>query len=237
MTQRLGTVYLVGSGVGDSAYLTVQAQQCLAQAEVLVYDALVESALLTWVPATCLKLDVGKRGGQPSLSQARINRLLVEHCHQGKQVVRLKSGDPFIFGRAQAEIEALIAAGCPYQVVPGLSSALAAPLLAGIALTDPVVSRSFTVLTGHEPEALDWEALAALDTLVVLMGGKTLPRIVHYLQGMGRSPLTPVCIICWAGHPQQKIWQGTLADITSKTAGETLSPCVIVIGEVARLNH
>ncbi|UBF25457.1 uroporphyrinogen-III C-methyltransferase [Kovacikia minuta CCNUW1] len=230
--ERTGIVYLVGSGPGNVSYLTVRGYQLLTQAEVLVYDALVDSELLSLVPAHCLQLDVGKRGGEPSMAQAEINRLLVQHCQQGYQVVRLKSGDPFIFGRAQAEIQALKAAGCAYEVVPGISSALVAPLLAGIPLTDPALSRCFAIVTGHEPDALNWEALAQLETLVILMGGRQLPEIVYQLRQHGRSPLTAIAIIRWAGRSHQRIWEGTLADIVERTTSESLSPCVIVIGEV-----
>ncbi len=131
MAEYAGKVYLVGSGPGDAAYLTLQAHEILAQAEVLVYDALVDGDLIDQVPETCLKLDVGKRGGQPSTPQSEINRLLVDYCQQGKRVVRLKNGDPFIFGRAQSEIGALKRHDCEFEVVPGMSSALVAPLLAG----------------------------------------------------------------------------------------------------------
>jgi uroporphyrinogen III methyltransferase/synthase len=235
MTKPMGTIYLVGSGPGDIAYLTVRGQQLLTQAEVLIYDALVDAELLQWVPVSCLQLDVGKRGGQPSMPQSDINRLLVQYCQQGKQVVRLKSGDPFIFGRCTSEIQALIAADCPFEVIPGISSALAAPLLAGIPLTDPVLSRCFAVFSAHDPETLDWEALAQMDTLVILMGGKHLSEIIYQLQRHGRSPQTPIAIIRWAGRPHQQIWTGTLTDILEKTAGNSLSPIIITIGEVVRL--
>lgn len=232
---RTGTVYLVGAGPGNIAYLTLRAHQLLTQADVLVYDALVDEGLLQLVPPTCLTLDVGKRGGKPSPSQADINRLLVEHCQRGQQVVRLKSGDPFIFGRSTAEIQALIEAGCPFEVVPGISSALAAPLLAGIPLTDPVLSRCFAVLTAHDPEVLNWESLAGIETLVILMGAKHLPDIVEQLQRHGRSPHTPIAIIRWAGQAQQQIWTGTLETIVQQTSRQPLSPCIITIGEVVRL--
>jgi uroporphyrinogen III methyltransferase/synthase len=235
MNQDAGKVYLVGAGPGESIYLTVQAIQLLSQAEVLVYDALVDAQLLEQVPDDCLRLDVGKRGGQPGFKQPAINQLLVEQCQQGKRVVRLKSGDPFIFGRCMSEIEALTAAGCAFEVVPGLSSALAAPLLAGIPLTDPVLSRCFAVLTAHEPDAIDWQTLTQIETLAILMGGQQLPEIVRQLRRWGRSPQTPIAIIRWAGHPQQQIWTGTLTDILEKTAGDLLSPSVIVVGEVVKL--
>ncbi len=235
MSSRLGKVYLLGSGPGSVAYLTVRGYQLLSRAEVVVYDALVDGELLTLVPELCETVNVGKRGGQPSMPQGDIDRLLVAYCQQGKQVVRLKSGDPFIFGRTTAEIQALKSASCDFEVIPGISSALAAPLLAGIPLTDPVLSRCFAVLSGHEVDALDWPTLARLETLVILMGGKNLSVIVTQLQRQGKSAQTPIALIRWAGHPQEHIWSGTLATILAQTVGATLSPCVIVIGEVVGL--
>ncbi|MBW4456223.1 MAG: uroporphyrinogen-III C-methyltransferase [Nostoc indistinguendum CM1-VF10] len=235
MTQEKGKVYLVGAGPGDVAYLTVKAYNLLAATQVLVYDALVDAQLLQCVPPDCLKLDVGKRGGKPSTTQTEINKLLVKHCQQGKQVIRLKSGDPLIFGRCTSEIEALKASGCDFELVPGISSALAAPLLAGIPLTDPVLSRTFAVLTAHEPEVLDWEALSRLETLVILMGGQHLPEIVDQLVRHGRSHLTPIAIIRWAGTPRQQIWTAQLGNILEQTTELSISPAVIVIGEVVGL--
>ncbi|MEH1817832.1 MAG: uroporphyrinogen-III C-methyltransferase [Nostoc sp.] len=235
MNQERGKVYLVGAGPGDVAYLTVKAYNLLAAAQVLVYDALVDAQLLQCVPDDCLKLDVGKRGGKPSTSQLEINKLLVTHCLQGKQVIRLKSGDPLIFGRCTSEIEALKASDCDFELIPGISSALAAPLLAGIPLTDPVLSRAFAVLTAHEPEVLDWEALSRLETLVILMGGQHLAEIVDQLMRHGRSHLTPIAIIRWAGTPNQQIWTAQLDNILEQTTGLSLSPAVIVIGEVVGL--
>lgn len=230
-----GIVYLVGAGPGKVSHLTIEAQHILQQAEVLIYDALVDEQLKTLLPEGCECLHVGKRGGQPSTPQVDINQLLVNHCQRGKRVVRLKSGDPFVFGRCTAEIEALKAATCDYVVVPGLSSALTAPLLAHIPLTDPVLSRSFTVLSGHDPDALNWEALAQLDTLVILMGTRTLATIVVRLLEHGRSPQTPIAIIRWASHPEEQIWIGTLESIVQKTSRQPLSPAVMVIGEVVNL--
>ncbi|MBF2046439.1 MAG: uroporphyrinogen-III C-methyltransferase [Elainella sp. C42_A2020_010] len=235
MTDSSGKVYLVGAGTGRIEHLTLQAHQLLTQAEVLIYDALVGDALLELTPSACLKLEVGKRGGEASTPQVEINQLLVDYCQQGKQVVRLKSGDPFIFGRSTAEIQALTEAGCLFQVVPGLSSALVAPLLASIPLTDPVLSRCFAVMTAHEPDALEWEALAQIETLVILMGARQLPEIIDQLLRHGRSLDTPIAIIRWAGQPQQQVWTGTLGSIVRQTAASSLSPAVIVIGEVVAL--
>lgn len=235
MKTEIGKVYLVGAGPGSIAYLTVKGQELLTQAEVLVYDALVDRELLQLVPNNCDQVYVGKRGGQPSIEQTEINQILVEECQKGKRIVRLKSGDPFIFGRSSSEIQALIAANCPFEIVPGISSALAAPLLAGIPLTDVVLSRCFAVVTAHQPEELDWEALARIDTLSILMGGRNLEYIVHQLQRYGRSQKTPIAAIRACGSPHQEVWLGTLADIVEKTAGVSLSPVVIVVGEVVGL--
>lgn len=232
-----GKVYLVGAGPGRLAYLTVRGQQLLQQAEVLIHDALVGVELRSLIASTCQQFDVGKRGGKPSTPQAEINQLLVTQCQQGKQVVRLKSGDPFVFGRTPQEIQALKAANCAFEVVPGLSSALAAPLLAGIPLTDPVLSRSFTVLTGHDLDLLNWQLLAGLETLVILMGTRTLADISRRLIKQGKHPETPIALIRWASQPQQQIWQGTLLNIGQLTKAEKLSPCVMVIGEVVRLRE
>ncbi|WP_263971660.1 uroporphyrinogen-III C-methyltransferase [Leptolyngbya ohadii] len=240
----LGKVYLVGSGVGTIDLLTVKAYRLIGQAEAIVYDALVDQAILDLASANCEIINVGKRGGQPSTPQAAIDRLLVNLCRQGKRVIRLKSGDPFIFGRSLSEIQALIEANCPFEVIPGISSALAAPLLADIPLTDPVLSRGFAVVTAHEPDALNWQGLAQMDTLVILMGTKQLPVMIEELIRHGRASTTPIAIIRWAGQPDQQIWTGTLETIIrqvgyssggSASHRQPLSPAVIVIGEVVRL--
>lgn len=232
-----GRVYLVGAGPGNPSYMTLRAQDVLQQAQVLVHDALVAEGLFAWLPTQCEIIDVGKRGGCPSPAQADIDQLLVERCRRGQQVVRLKSGDPFIFGRTASEIQALKQAGCPYEVVPGISSALAAPLLAAIPLTDPVLSLGFAVVTVHEPDALDWSALALMPTLVMLMAGRNLGQACDRLMRHGKRPETPVAVIRWASQPQQQIWEGSLLSIERITKGEKLSPSVIVVGEVVGLRR
>jgi uroporphyrinogen III methyltransferase/synthase len=230
-----GKVYLVGAGPGNPAYLTLRGKQLLSVAEILIYDALVDLQLLQLVPADCLQICVGKRGGRVSTSQTEIDRLLVSYCLQGKQVIRLKSGDPFIFGRANSEIEALTEAGCAYEVIPGISSATAAPLLAGIPLTDRLVSSCFVVLSAHDPKIIDWEAIARIDTVVILMGGSSLEEITQHLLNFGRSPEELIAIIRNCSRPEQQIWFGTLTTIVSQTASVSLSPAVIVIGKVVEL--
>lgn len=230
-----GQVFLVGAGPGDVAYLTLRAIQVLHRAEVVIYDALVDRSLLDLVPADCERLDVGKRGGKPSPSQGEIDQLLVDRWRAGRCVVRLKAGDPFIFGRCTSEIQVLEEAGATFEVVPGLSSALAGPLLAGIPLTDAVLSRCFAVASAHEPDELHWEALAQLETLVFLMAGRSLPEITRQLIRHGRAPATPIAVIRAAATPQQRVWTGTLESIALQTERDALSPAVVVVGEVVHL--
>ncbi|NEO28225.1 MAG: uroporphyrinogen-III C-methyltransferase, partial [Kamptonema sp. SIO4C4] len=230
-----GKVYLLGAGLGTFDTLTMRGWQVLQQAEVLIYDALATGELLSAVSDDCLKLPVGKRGGRKSTPQSEINRLLIAYCHQGKTVVRLKGGDPLIFGRARQEVEALKAANCAFELIPGLSSVLAAPLLAGIPLTDKCLSSEFVVLTGHKAEQFNWEALAKIDTLVILMGGRKLRTIIRELHRWGKPSSLPVAIIRNAGRSDQRVWCGTLTDILKQVEGESLSPCAIIIGEVVSL--
>ncbi|MEL7051782.1 MAG: uroporphyrinogen-III C-methyltransferase [Cyanobacteria bacterium J06588_5] len=232
-----GKVYLLGAGPGDSAYLTVSGQQKLQVADALVYDALVDTTLLQQLPVHCEQWHVGKRGGQSSTPQKEINQLLVRLCKAGKQVVRLKAGDPFIFGRASAEIQALRAKNCNFEVLPGLSSALVAPLLAGVPLTDPVLSRGFGIFTAHDLDALDWQTLAKLETVVLLMGGRRLREICDRLISHGKRAETPMLIVRWAGQPQQQIWQGTVLSMAHIVGSAQLSPCIMVIGEVVGLRQ
>ncbi|MDC0836059.1 uroporphyrinogen-III C-methyltransferase [Geitlerinema sp. CS-897] len=233
----LQTVYLVGAGLGDVGYLTVRGKDVLRRAEVLIYDALADDRLLEWVSSDCLCLNVGKRGGRPSTPQSEIDRLLVAYCLQGRRVVRLKAGDPFVFGRSASEIRALRQAHCPFDIVPGISSALAAPLLAGIPLTDAALSSGFAVFSGHDPDKLPWDALAQLETLVFLMGRRRLEEICDRLLRRGKSPQTPIALVSWAGRPQQSVCTGTLENIVKRTAGQPPSPTVIVIGKVVQLRE
>lgn len=237
MAQTEGKVYILGAGLGAVDFLTVAGQVILSTAEVLIYDALIDPKLLTLTPKTCIHLWAGKRGQVPSTPQPDINQLLIAHCQQGKRVVRLKSGDPSLFGRVASEVQALRAANCAYEVWPGLSSALAAPILAGIPLTDPVLSRSVTIVSAHEIADLNWDLLVRSESLVVLMGGRSLPLLLQSLQDRGKPADTPIAIIRWGGWPQQKVWVGTLATILDQTQGESLSPTVMAIGEVVRLRE
>ncbi|MEE3715280.1 uroporphyrinogen-III C-methyltransferase [Tumidithrix elongata RA019] len=229
----LGKVFIVGAGIGGVEYLTVKAHQLLSQADAIVYDALADESLLQLTSPSCLLISVGKRGGQASIRQADINQILIEQCQQGKQIVRLKSGDPWVFGRSVAEIQALYEAKCEFELVPGISSAIAAPLLAGIPLTDTESSPCFAVMTGHDLELLPWQALHQMPTLVILMGTLNLRQILDKLL-VGKVAETPIAIVQWCGRPEQQIWIGTLADILTKLPDRSLSPAVIVVGDVVQ---
>lgn len=226
------TVYFVGAGIGGPDYLTLKAYKILSQAEVIIYDALIDREILSIAPENCIKIHAGKRGGEKSTPQAEINRLLIQYATKYKVVVRLKGGDVGVFGRLTPELATLRAIGVDYQLIPGISSALAAPLFAHIPLTDKDSSTGFMIVSGHNPERLNWEVLSQIDTLVILMGGKNLPLIVEKLQKYGRPPSHPIAVIKEAGSNNTQIWKGTLATIVAQTLNISLSPCVIVVGTV-----
>jgi uroporphyrinogen III methyltransferase/synthase len=231
-----GKVFIVGAGIGGVEFLTVRARDLISTAEVIISDALVDRTLLELAPPQCNCIIAGKRGGQESIKQAEINQMLVEYCLQGKRVVRLKSGDPWIFGRSLPEILALQAANCAWEVVAGISSAIAAPMLAGIPLTEVDSSSCFAVMTGHDLERLPWDAIAQIPTLVILMGTNNLVALLAKLQ-QGKSGDEKIAIIRWCGRPEQQVWTGTLTDIQSKLPEGSLSPSVIIIGEVVKFHE
>ncbi|NLV56877.1 MAG: uroporphyrinogen-III C-methyltransferase, partial [Acidimicrobiales bacterium] len=201
------TVYLVGAGPGDPGLLTLRGAEVLARADVVVHDRLSAASLLDLAPSGAERIDVGKAPGHARLDQTGINALLVERGRRGEEVVRLKGGDPFVFARGGEEAAALEAAGVAYEVVPGISSALAAPAYAGIPVTLRFSSTAFTVITGHEDPAagegtVDWEAAARLGgTLVVLMGVARWPRIARRLLDAGMAPDTPAAAVRWGTRP------------------------------------
>jgi uroporphyrinogen III methyltransferase / synthase len=231
-------VALVGAGPGDPGLLTRRGADLLAAAEVVVYDRLANPALLDLAPVVAQLIPVGKAPGRAERTQGEINALLVEHGRAGRRVVRLKGGDPFVFGRGGEEAEALAAAGVPFEVVPGITSAIAAAAYAGIPVTHRGVSTHFTVVTGHEDPAkgtsdIDWEALArAGGTLVVLMGAGRIEDIASRLIAGGRSPETPVAAVRNGTRPDQQTVRATLATIGDGVR----APSAIVVGEVAGLD-
>lgn len=238
-----GKVTLVGAGPGDPGLLTLKGAQALAGADAVVYDRLVNPALLDHVSTECERIYAGKEPGAPALAQAEINALLVRLAGEGKRVVRLKGGDPFVFGRGGEEAEALRAAGIPFEVVPGISSAIAVPAYAGIPVSHRGVASSFAVITGHEDPAktassIDWPKLACADTVVCLMGVEALPGIVERLVSAGRSVETPVAVIRWGTLPRQQTVTGTLAGIVEQVREAGFGPpAITVIGEVVRLRE
>jgi uroporphyrinogen III methyltransferase / synthase len=232
------TVYLVGAGPGDPGLLTVRGAEVLRDADVVVYDRLSIAALLDLAPAHAERISVGKTPRGPSTPQEEINRLLVEHGRAGKHVVRLKGGDVFVFARGGEEAAALAEARVPYEIVPGITSAIAVPAYAGIPVTNRGTATSFTVVTGHEdPWAsteTDWDAVARVGgTIVVLMGAATRADIAARLIAGGLAAATPVAAVRWGTRPNQRTVRTTLAGLG---AADVQSPSVIVIGEVAALD-
>ena len=240
--KTVGRVALVGAGPGDPGLMTVRGLALLRAAEAVVYDRLVAPALLLEAPLAAERVYVGKRPGAHEVSQAEINAILVALARRGLQVVRLKGGDPFVFGRGGEEAAALAAAGIPCEVVPGVSAALAAPAAAGIPVTHRGVAASFAVITGHEDPAkgeptVNWNALAhAVDTLVVLMGTESLPGIARTLIARGRPGDTPVALIHRGTTPEQETVVSTLDALAALSGPVPLPPPVTaVIGDVVAL--
>jgi len=229
------SVALVGAGPGDPDLLTVKAARLLAQADVVVHDALVGDGVLALVPPTAELIDVGKRPGRP-VPQELISTLLVELARSGKRVVRLKGGDPYVFGRGGEEAQALLAAGIPFEVVPGITSAVAAPAAAGVPVTHRGVAAAFTVVTGHrragEPD-VDWRSLAKVGgTVVVLMGVAQRVTIAAELIAGGLDAATPVAAVRAATTLEQVVARCRLDELGSTPVE---APAVIVIGPVAAM--
>jgi len=235
---RGGIVYLVGAGPGDPELITVRGLRCLRQADVVVYDRLIDPRLLDEAPPAARRVYAGKSAGRQALRQEEIDALLVRQARAGRVVVRLKGGDPFVFGRGGEEALACATAGVPWEAVPGVTSAVAVPGLAGIPLTQRGVAASFAVVTGHGAGAdrLDWEALARVETLVVLMGAARLGEIAALLTSHGKPPETPVAVVENGSREDERVLTGTLSDIAEIAAAAGLgSPATVIVGEVVRL--
>ena len=237
-----GSVVLVGGGPGDPGLITVRGRQALAHADVVVADNLAPQALLASLPAEVEVIDAAKLPRGRSMAQEQINDLLVAHARAGRRVVRLKGGDPFVFGRGMEEVQACAAAGIPVEVVPGVTSAIAVPALAGIPVTHRGLTHEFVVVSGHLPPGhpqslVDWAALGRLrGTVVVLMGVETAPAIAAALVEHGRSPGTPVAVVSDGSNAAQRTLRTTLADLPRTLAeNEVRPPSVWVVGEVVGL--
>ena len=238
-----GKVYLIGAGPGDPKLITLRGKEYLERAEVVVYDYLAPKELLELVRPGAEIIFAGKKGRKPPLTQEAINRLIINKARTGKIVARLKGGDPFIFGRGGEEAEAFVQAGIPFEVVPGVTAAIAVPAYAGIPLTHRDIASTVAFITGHEDPRkrntrIDWAKIATgIGTLVFFMGMGRLPEIVTNLIKYGRAPKTPVAMIRWGTRLSQKTVQGTLSDIVEKAKEADLKPPVtIVVGEVVLLN-
>jgi len=235
------TVYLVGAGPGDPGLMTVRGHALLQVADVILYDRLVAPELLTLAKPEAALIHVGKNPEGGRTEQETINHLLVQYSQEGKLVVRLKGGDPFVFGRGGEELLACKLAGVAVEVVPGVSSSIAVPAYAGVPVTHRNISTSFAVVTGHEspskPEStVNYAALAALETLVFLMGVRRLPEIIASLIAHGRPAQTPAVCIEWGTYPNQRMVRGTLATIAAAAAQENFGmPALTIVGDVAAL--
>ncbi|PJF31651.1 MAG: uroporphyrinogen-III C-methyltransferase [Phototrophicales bacterium] len=246
MTSTIGKVYLVGAGPGDPDLITVKGLRLLQHADVVIYDRLAPKALLTHVPNGAELIDASKDGHQHTLKQPEINALLVQKAKEGKQVVRLKGGDPFVFGRGAEEALYCHAAGVPFEIVPGVTSAIAVPAYAGVSVTHRDYASAFTVFTGHEnpnkpANILDFEAIAhaaKAGTLVMLMGATYLQDLIRHLITSGIDPQTPAMCIEWGTVPQQRVVTAPLVDLPERAKADNIgSPAITVIGEVVHLRE
>jgi uroporphyrin-III C-methyltransferase len=241
--ENFGKVYLVGAGPGDPGLLTLKAKTLLENADVVIYDALVSPPILAMINPRAERIHAGKRRGRHSLVQDEISTLLIEKARTNAVIVRLKGGDPFVFGRGGEEMEALIGAGISVEIVPGITSGIAVPAYAGIPLTHRDYSSSVTFVTGHEMAGkyrpdVQWRAIAtASETIVVYMGVHNLPHIVHELTLAGKSLDTPIALIRWGTTPQQEELIGTLSTIVDQIEETGFeAPAIAVIGNVVNLH-
>lgn len=234
----MGKAYIVGAGPGDPELITVRGLRCIQNADVILYDRLVNPELLKEVKHDCHLIYCGKQPNNHTLQQETINHLLVKYTQQGKNVVRLKGGDPFVFGRGAEEVEALVAVGLPVEVVPGITAGVAAPAYAGIPITHRELGSSFAVVTGHKskgkPSDINWKSLStAVDTLAIYMGMTNLPYICEELIKHGKKGNTPVAIIQQGTTSEERTVTGTLCSIVSVAEKEGIqNPAMIVVGEV-----
>jgi uroporphyrinogen III methyltransferase/synthase len=232
------SVVLVGAGPGDPGLVTVRGLEYIRRADVILYDNLAAPALLSQARPDCEKIYVGKKRTEHSLTQEQINALLIGHARAGRRVVRLKGGDPYLFGRGGEEAEALAAAGVPFEVVPGVSAAMGAAAFAGIPLTHREHTSAVTFVTGHEVEKIDWTRVGASETIVVFMGLVSFGEIARRLIGGGRPASTPAAAIRWATRPDQRVVCGTLGDLAEKIARANLKPpTLMIVGDVVRLRE
>lgn len=245
MTNGVGKVYLVGAGPGDPKLITVKGAEVLAQADVIVYDRLASPVLLDYARKDAELIYVGKLPDRHIIPQDDINQILVNQAQQGKMVVRLKGGDPSIFGRVGEEAECCVQHHIPFEVIPGITSGIAAPMYAGIPLTHRDYNSTVAIITGHKRTdgrggvEIQWDKISTgIETLVFYMGVKNLPYIREQLMAHGRSPATPVALVRWGTLPGQETLVGTLENIVEKVEeAQFKPPAIIVVGEVVHLRE
>jgi uroporphyrin-III C-methyltransferase len=238
---KMGKVYLVGAGPGDPELITVKGLKCIQQADVILYDRLINEKLLSYAKKGAELIFCGKLPGYHTMQQETINHFLVRHAKKGKTVVRLKGGDPLVFGRGGEEAEALAKHGIEFEIVPGITSGIAAAAYAGIPVTHRDFSSSVAFITGHKRkgsnEEIKWENLAkGIDTLAIYMGISNLPYICNQLMKYGKPPSTPAAVIQWGTTVEQRTVTATLATIANVVAKEKIeNPSIIIIGDVVKL--
>jgi uroporphyrin-III C-methyltransferase len=237
-----GKVYLVGAGPGHPELLTIKAAELIKTGDVIIYDRLIQEEVLALARPSAERIYMGKPVGKHESRQDEVNELLVRKAREGKSVIRLKGGDPFVFGRGGEEAEFLVQHGIPFEVIPGVCSALSAPLSAGIPLTHRDAASSVAIVTGHNANGtearIDWQALARIDTLVFLMGVHNIEKIARKLIAAGRPSETPAAVIQMAFWPGERTITGTLASIAEECRRAAIEPpATLVIGEVVRLGE
>ena len=241
--QEMSKVYLVGAGPGDAELITVKGMRCIEEADVILYDRLVNQELLAYARPDAQLIYCGKLPNYHTMKQETINHFIVQFASEGKIVTRLKGGDPFIFGRGAEEAAACKEKGIQYEVIPGITSGIAAPAYAGIPVTHRELSQSYAIVTGHtkdnEQEDIQWEALAkGVDTLAIYMGVGNLPYITEQLKKHGKPSSTPVALVHWGTTESQRTVTGTLDTIVEVTKREQIeNPSMIVVGEVVKLRE
>ena len=230
-------VYLVGAGPGDPGLITVKGRKILERADAILYDHLASDRLLDLAPAHAERVYVGKKRSAHEFSQEEISAMLIERARRGQTVVRLKGGDPFIFGRGGEEMEALAAAGIPFEIVPGVTTPLGIAAYTGVPLTHREHTSAVTFVTGHDVGAIDWGKIGAAETIVLFMGLVNFPAIAREMIAHGRSPDTPAMAVRWATRPDQQTIAGTLEDSARHNLARRgmKPPATIVIGEVVAL--
>lgn len=238
----MGKVYIVGAGPGDIELITVKGLRCIKEADVILYDRLVNQELLNYAKSGAELIFCGKLPNRHAMIQESINESLVRFAMEGKTVTRLKGGDPFVFGRGAEEAEVLANKEIPFEIVPGITSGIAAPAYAGIPVTHRELSSSFAIVTGHrqkdKDDNLKWEALVHIETLAIYMGVKNLPYIVSQLLKFGRAKETPVALIHWGTYDKQQTVTGTLESIeTIVQESNIANPSMIVVGDVVKLHE